>query len=171
MPEETEQEKTEKLNEELMALMIFGDASSYSYDSGAWSYYLCGLKGEGVYSADFRWIRESLETAGLSEKLGISEEEEADFLRHFVLSEEQRKISSFTPSHFEALDSWAKTTDKNIIFIGGNLDPRSSVYIDGGDNPHFHTYILSGISHQTKIGQFDREIQNEIIEIMKSWLP
>lgn len=54
---------------------------------------------------------------------------------------------------------------------GGDLDPWSSVYIDGGDNPHFHTYILSGSSHQTKIGQFDREIQNEIIEIMKSWLP
>lgn len=40
----------------------------------------------------------------------------------------------------------------------------------GGDNPYFRSYILTGKAHHTQIADFDLDTQNEIIEIIKSWV-
>ncbi len=54
--------------------------------------------------------------------------------------------------------------------ISGDLDPWSAVYVDGGDNPNFKTYILTGKAHHTQIADFNQNTQTEIIEAIKSWL-
>lgn len=54
--------------------------------------------------------------------------------------------------------------------IIGDLDLWSAVYVDGGDNPNFKTYILTGKAHHTKIADFDQNTQTEIIETIKSFL-
>ena len=90
--------------------------------------------------------------------------------KNYVLNEDQKGAFNFVPGHYEVLADFAKTTDVNIVFIGGDLDPWSAVYIDGGDNPNFRSYIFTGKSHHTQIEDFDRQTQDEILNTIKSWL-
>lgn len=39
-----------------------------------------------------------------------------------------------------------------------------AVYVDGGYNPNFKTYILTGKAHHTQIADVDQNTQTEIIE-------
>lgn len=47
---------------------------------------------------------------------------------------------------------------------------RSAVYVDGGDNPNFRSYIFTGKAHHTQIADFDQKTQDEILDTIKSWL-
>lgn len=87
-----------------------------------------------------------------------------------MLDEKQKDAFRFLPGHYEALDEFLKTTDVNIVFIGGDLDPWNPVYLDGGDNPNFKSYIFTGKSHFTQIADFDQQTQDEIVNTIKSWL-
>ena len=166
----SDEQKDEKLDAEFELLSNYGDPSSYSFDHFIWEYYFGALLEEGTYDYNFSYIREALEAEGLEGLMDESDADKDNYLRNFVLTKEQRERYSFIPGHYEALDSWSKETDKQIIFIGADLDPWSSVYISGEGNPNFHKYILSGKTHSVKISDFDEQTQNEIIEILKSWV-
>ena len=87
-----------------------------------------------------------------------------------MLNEDQKAAFRFILGHYEALADFVKTTDVTIVFIGGDLDPWYPVYIDGGDNPNFKSYIFTGKSHLTQIADFDQQTQDEIVNTIKSWL-
>ena len=165
-------EKRSAKNEAIYALFpkYGGDPSFYSHDYFGFSYYVGALIEEGNYEIDFTHLREVLKEAGLEDKLVIKPEDQKDLLRNFVLDDDQKEDFVFIPGHFEALDSFAKTTDQDIVFIGGDLDPWSAVYVDGGDNPHFRSYILTGKAHHTQIADFDQETQKKIIGTIRSWV-
>ena len=171
MPDQSAEQRSIK-NQAIYALFpkYGGDPSFYSHDYFGFSYYAGALVEEGNYEIDFTHLREVLKEAGLEDKLSIKPEDQKDLLRNFVLNDDQKKDFVFVPGHYEALDNFAKTTDLNIVFIGGDLDPWSAVYVDGGDNPNFKTYILTGKAHHTQIADFDQNTQTEIIETIKSWL-
>ena len=165
------QEKTAEKNDALFTLLLqYGDPSSYSHEDPGFSYYAGALINEGNYAMDFSCLRAYLKKAELEDRLAVRPEEEKDLLKNFVLDEDQKDAFNFVPGHYEALDDFAKTTDANIVFIGGDLDPWSAVYIDGGDNPNFRRYIFTGKSHNTQISDFDRQTQDEIVNTIKSWL-
>ena len=171
LPENSTEERAAK-NDALYTLFprYGGDPSFYSHDYFGFSYYAGALIEEGNYEIDFSYLREVLKKAGLEDKLAIKPEDQEDLLTSFVLNDNQKDAFVFIPGHYEALDNFAKTTDLNIVFIGGDLDPWSAVYVDGGDNPNFRSYILSGKAHHTQIADFDQDTKAEIIETIKSWL-
>ena len=171
LPEETAEQKAAK-NDALYALLprYGGDPSFYSHDYFGFSYYAEALIEEGNYEINFAYLREALRKAGLEDKLSVRPEDQKELLRNFVLDDDQKDAFVFVPGHYEALDDFAKTTDQNIVFIGGDLDPWSAVYVDGGNNPNFRSYILTGKAHHTQITDFDEGTQAEIIGIIRSWL-
>ncbi|MBO7676650.1 MAG: hypothetical protein J6S49_03950 [Erysipelotrichaceae bacterium] len=165
-------EKRAAKNDAIYALFprYGGDPSFYSHDYFGFSYYVGALVEEGNYEIDFSHLREVLKQAGLDDQLAIKPEDQKDLLRNFVLDDDQKDHFVFIPGHYEALDDFAKTTDQEIVFIGGDLDPWSAVYVDGGDNPNFKSYILIGKAHHTQIADFDQDTQKEIIETIRSWV-
>ncbi len=170
LPEETEEEVQIKLGAEYNLLTRYGSSATFSWSSSVWPFYAGCLKWEGMYDYDFSYLRNALQDAGLSDRLAVTQEEQQDYLRKLILSDQQQEVFRFTPGHFEALDGWAKQTSQNVLFIGGDLDPWSSVYIDGGSNPNFRTYICKGKSHHVQISHFDPEVQSEIILTLYTWL-
>jgi len=165
------EEKTAVRNDALFALLLkYGDPCSYSHDHFGFSYYAGALINEGNYDLDFSYLREALKKAGLEDRLAVRPEDEENLLKNYLLNEDQKDAFRFVPGHYEALDQFAKTTDENIVFIGGDLDPWSAVYIDGGNNPNFKRYILTGKAHLTQIPDFDQDTQDEIVETIKSWV-
>lgn len=118
------QEKTAAKNDSMFTLLLlYGDPSSYSHEDPGFSYYAGALINEGNYAMDFSCLRAYLKKAGLEDRLAVRPEEEKDLLKNFVLDEDQKDAFNFVPGHYEALDDFAKTTDANIVFIGGDLDP------------------------------------------------
>ncbi|MBO7698577.1 MAG: hypothetical protein J6S38_06045 [Erysipelotrichaceae bacterium] len=171
LPDTTVEQRSAK-NDAIYALFprYGGDPSFYSHDYFGFSYYVGALVEEGNYEIDFSHLREVLKQAGLDDQLAIKPEDQKDLLRNFVLDDDQKDHFVFIPGHYEALDDFAKTTDQKIVFIGGDLDPWSAVYVDGGDNPNFKSYILIGKAHHTQIADFDQDTQKEIIETIRSWV-
>ena len=107
---------------------------------------------------------------GLEDRLAVRPEDEKDLLKNVVLDECQKDVFIFVPGNYEALADFAQTTDFKIVFIGGDLDPWSAVYVDGGGNPNFRSYIFTRKSHRTQIADFDQQTQDEIVNSIKSWL-
>ena len=170
MKEDTAEEREAKLKAEADVLMEYGDPSSYSTEFYTAPFYLCALLNEGMYDYDFSVLRNRLREEGLEDRLEISEQDQKEFLRNVMLTEEQKKAFHFTAGNYEALNGWLKTANANIIHIGGDLDPWSAVYPEPGNNPNFHMYIKKGKSHHTQISDFDESTRNEIIRTMKSWI-
>jgi hypothetical protein len=171
LPDNDTGKKTSAKTDALFNLLLkYGDPSSYSHQSFGFSYYAGALINEGHVALDFSHLRTALKKAGLEDRLVIKPEEEKDLLRNFVLNEDQKSAFKFIPGHYEALADFVKTTDVNIVFIGGDLDPWYPVYLDGGDNPNFKSYIFTGKSHLTQIADFDQQTQDEIVNTIKSWL-
>ena len=162
--------KDKKLEAEYNLLLDYSDSSGYSFQSNVWPYYFSALLEEGNCEYNFSYLYDALKKIGCEGLLDKSDRDAENYLRNFALTDDQRKTYSFKPGHYEALDSWVKGTDKQIIFIGGDLDPWYPLYIDGEGNPNFHKYILSGKTHNVQISNFDEQTQNEITEIMKSWV-
>lgn len=170
LDDDTEMKADEKIDALFTLLMQYGDPSSYSHESFGFAYYAGALINEGYNDLDFSHLRTALKEVGLEDRLVIRPEEEKNLLRNFVLDEDQKDAFNFVPGNYKALDDFAKTTDVNIVFIGGDLDPWSAVYVDGGDNPNFKRYIFTGKSHLTQIADFDQQTQDEIVKTIKSWL-
>lgn len=166
---ETEEEKDAKVSAMFSVLLKYGSPVTYSHDHFGFSYFVGALITEGHYDIHFAYLRAALERAGLKDRLVIRPGEEKDLLKNTVLEEDQKADFVFVPGHYEALDAFAKTTDVKIVFIGGDLDPWSAVYVNGGDNPNFKSYILTGRDHLTQISDFDPGTQAEILETIKSW--
>ena len=166
---DTEEEKNSKISAMFAVLLKYGSPVTYSHDHFGFSYFVGALIDEGHYALDFSRLRAAQEKAGMEDELVIRPEDEEDLLKNSILDEDQKADFVFVPGHYEALDSFVKTTDVNFVFIGGDLDPWSAVYVDGGDNPHFKSYILTGKAHNTQISDFDPETQAEILETIKSW--
>lgn len=171
LPDDDTGEKPAAKNDALFDLLLkYGDPSTYSHESFGFAYYAGALINEGHYDLDFSHLRASLKKAGLEDRLDVKPEDEKNYLKNFVLDEDQKDAFTFVPGHYEALDDFAKTTDVNIVLIGGDLDPWSAVYVDGGDNPNFKSYIFTGKAHHTQIADFDKQTQDEIVNTIKSWL-
>ena len=170
MKEDTAEEKEAKLKAEADLLMKYGDPSTYSPDFFAAPFYFCALLNEGMYDYDFAVLRNRLREEGLEDRLEVSEQDQKEYLRNVMLTEEQKKAFHFTAGNYEALNGWLKTANANIIHIGGDLDPWSAVYPEPGNNPNFHMYIKKGKSHHVQISDFEKSTRNEIIQTMKSWI-
>ena len=166
----TEENTSEKTDALFTLLLQYGDPSSYSHESFGFSYYAGALINEGYYDLDFSFLRTSLKKAGLEDRLAVRPEDEKDLLKNVALDECQKDVFIFVPGNYEALADFAQTTDLKIVFIGGDLDPWSAVYVDGGGNPNFRSYIFTRKSHRTQIADFDQQTQDEIVNSIKSWL-
>lgn len=169
LPEETEHDIQIKLGSEYSLLTQYGSPTTFAFNSFAWPFYASCLKWEGMYDYDYEQLRTALQQAGLQDCLAVTPEEQPNYLRNMILTAGQQEIFQFTPGHYEALDSWAKQTTQHVLFIGGDLDPWSAVYINGGTNPNFQTYICQGQSHYVQIADLDPETQAEIILALYSW--
>lgn len=163
-------EGTERTDAFFALLQKYGDPSSYSADHAGFAYYSGALINEGFYGLDFSYLRAALGKAGLEDRLRLTPEEERDFFENVVLEDDQKASFTFVPGEYEALDAFAKTTDLPIVLIGGDLDPWSAMYIDGGDNPNFRRFILVGAGHFAQIEGFAPEIREEIKGTILSWV-
>lgn len=170
MPETTEEELQSKMLAELNLLLKVQSPSNWSSDFFAWPYYVNTATTYGQYHYDFSYLRAALEQAGLGDRLTVTPENENDFLRNVVFTEEQKNAFVYDDSFYKALDASIDTTEAKHLMIFGGTDPWRSLRIHETDNENVRAFVNPTMPHSSNISNMPQDIQAEAISVIKEWL-
>lgn len=173
MPENTDDEKTEKLKAMMEIIKIAGlevDTSSPHFP-----YFVQAGKELGNYFYDFSFLRQALRDRGMDPDAYLAVREDHVYsAADLVLTDAQKEAFRYDGMMNERLKEWAETTDSRVIMIYGSSDPWYSVRVPDTENPNVSIFVSDRKPHTARIlntGEddlsFEEQEQEQIIRTIK----
>ena len=163
-------EGDERLDKIFDLLVEMNAPSTWSVNSGYFSYYIQARRENGEHIISFANIRNAIEKTGSDARLYVTEEMEPSLLYDVLLTDEQKEAFSFDGTLRNELISWAQETDSHVIMMFGSVDPWFFEALPLADNDSIHAYTVVGGDHMSSISKLEEAEQNEAFGLLDGWL-
>ena len=173
MPEDTNEQKNERITELYQTLLNTQRPEDWSYDTSAWPYYVNTATYYGQYLYDFSYLREALEKAGVENTLSVSPEEDKEIPWSIVFTPEQREAFVYDGTFRKELTDDMKTTQAKHLMIFGATDPWFSQAVPEeitASNENIRRFVNPDYPHDATISNMPEDTKNEIVSLLKEWL-
>ena len=170
MPDGSDKERKKKADAVYKLLLKVQDPRDWSTNYLPWPFYVNATTEYGQYHYNFSYLREALDKEGLSDRLSVTEDMEAEFMQNMVFTPEEKSAFKYDGTLHDNIVASMDTTTAKHLMIYGSTDPWYGVAMPVKESDNIKIFVHPTKPHSSCIKNMPKDKKKEIISILDEWL-